>query len=245
MVDIMQHAVRFAANLRKQSYLKISYKKKYAFVGVGSHSIDNLYPVINYLRVPIQCIVTKSKDNALAIGKNWSGLVGSNDLDAVINDIDAFFICARAKDHFEILKSVLQAGKDAFIEKPPCQNLEQLQQLVAIQKSTGAECVVGLQKRYAPGILKLKRDLKRVLSYNYRFLVGAYPEGNSLSELFIHSLDLVVYLFGETNITSAQFTDSRRSMLLHLSHKGGVSKGGLHGSYGVSKFWRSNIRLCK
>ena len=41
-----------------------SYSHQYAFVGVGGHSLDNLYPVIDYLGVPLKYIHSRTVSNA-------------------------------------------------------------------------------------------------------------------------------------------------------------------------------------
>lgn len=41
-------------NVRSVRRLSESFLNEYAFVGVGSHSVDNLYPVLDYLGVPLK-----------------------------------------------------------------------------------------------------------------------------------------------------------------------------------------------
>ena len=49
-------------SIRKQSYLKTlgNYRFKYAFAGVGHHSISNLYPCLESLRVPLSLIYSRA-----------------------------------------------------------------------------------------------------------------------------------------------------------------------------------------
>lgn len=49
------------------------------------------------------------------------------------------------------------------------------------------------------------------------YLTGAYPEGNALLDLYIHSLDLACYLFGEAEIIACQKV-APSSFLLMLKH---------------------------
>ena len=37
---------------RTEQYLAQIYQYQYAFVGMGQHSLSNLYPVIRYLQIP-------------------------------------------------------------------------------------------------------------------------------------------------------------------------------------------------
>ncbi len=221
----MDKIIERVKNLKKAAYLNKSYTGIYAFVGIGGHSINNLYPVLNYLRVPLKYIVTKSEKNASSISKNFNGIIGTNDLDKVLNDeeVKGIFICTSPKSHFSLVKKSLLHNKHVFVEKPPCTTSQELNELVSVQEKTNKTCLVGLQKRYAPAVSILKKQLgKSVISYNYRFVTGSYPEGDSLFDLFIHPLDLAYYLFGDYTVASVQHCRDGKdlSVYLHLSHNG-------------------------
>ena len=60
-------------------------------------------------------------------------------------------------------------------------------------------------------------------SYHYRFLTGAYPEGDALTDLFIHPLDLVSFLFGEAKVRNftqtGKNTRGEVTLFLVLEHR--------------------------
>jgi len=221
----MDRLIKRIKNYRKRSYIGTSYKYQYAFVGIGNHSINNLYPVINYLRVNLKYIVTHSERNAKLIDKNYPHTEGTNDLQKVLDDeqIMGVFLCANTKSHFELVKRVLKVDKNVFVEKPPCSTYEELQELIECEKSSKGKCFVGLQKPYAPVNMELKKKTKRKCHYNYRFVTGAYPEGDPFLELFIHPLSLVSYLFGYTKLKYIATNKSKTGItaFLHLQHKNG------------------------
>ena len=39
---------------RTEHYITHTYQCQYAFVGMGQHSLSNLYPVIRYLQIPVK-----------------------------------------------------------------------------------------------------------------------------------------------------------------------------------------------
>lgn len=219
---MMKKVIQRLKNLRKQQYLQLNYEGKYAFVGIGSHSLHNLYPVLSYLRVDLKYLVTRSAKNAATIQQNFSNVIATTDLDRVLTDEEVIgvFICADPKAHFGLAKRVLLAGKNVFIEKPPCANEEELQELIALEKQTTATCVVGMQKRYAPVNQILKKKARQVINYNYQFLTGLYPEGDAFLDIFIHPIDLVQHLFGTGKIRSAlkRKTKHAYTCLIHLEH---------------------------
>lgn len=233
----MDKLIDYLKKVRKRSYLSASCKSQYAFVGIGSHSINNLYPVINYLRANLKYIVTQSAKNAELINKNFSQSEGTNDLKKVLDDkdINGVFVCSNPKSHFELIKQILSANKNIFVEKPPCLNLQELRELIEVEKSSKGTCFVGLQKHYAPVNIELKKKIKGKCYYNYRFVTGAYPEGEPFLDLFIHPLALVSFLFGQTELKYVANNKSKDSTttFLHLQHANG-SNGIIELSTGYS-----------
>ena len=150
------------------------------------------------------------------------GVKATTSLDEILKDenVKGVFVAATPTSHFSIATQVLQSGKSLFIEKPPCQTLEQLDTLIDLQQIHCSPVVlVGLQKRYAPVVhlLKKRLDKEHLVNYDLHYLTGAYPEGNALLDLYIHPLDLVVYLFGMPEIIACRkvYDNSYIIMLQH------------------------------
>lgn len=203
---------------RTNAFLSRTYDRKYAFVGMGQHSLTNLYPVLHYLGVPLKYICVTNAEKAALISRKYPGTEGTTDLDRVLSDpeVAAVFVAASPTAHFRLAQQVTAAGKALFIEKPPCTTLEQLQTLNG-QRSM---VLVGLQKRYAPAVQMLKKRLSNEsgsATYDLHYCTGAYPEGDALSDLFIHPLDLVCHLFGPATVMAARRTATQSYMLM-LEH---------------------------
>lgn len=208
--------------VRKRALLKSNqFKHKYAFVGVGQHSLSNLYPVIDYLGVPLKYIFSRTKENAELHAKKHNAK-GTDDLEQILNDpeVKGVFVCSHPKAHFELSKQILTAGKQLFVEKPPCLELSELDELIKIQNSNIVQ--VGLQKRYASVYSTLKQKIKSPQHYSLRFCTGAYPEGDEWMDLFIHPLDLVIYLFGKVSKHQVTQSQNGQTNLLTFEHSNGV-----------------------
>ena len=97
--------------LRSEAYLKETYEGAYAFVGMGQHSLSNLYPVIHYLQIPLKYICVTSEDKAALIGRKFRGVIGTTDLDAILADpeIKGVFVAASPKAHYAIAQKVLHS----------------------------------------------------------------------------------------------------------------------------------------
>lgn len=212
-------------HLRSKRLLQQSGTKKYAFVGIGSHSTSNLYPVLNYLHVPLKRICCRSADKKPLIESAFPGVMATMSLHNITSDdeISGVFVCVSPKAHFSIAHEIIKSGKSLFIEKPPCQSQAELARLIAARKASGLPLVaVGLQKRCAPAMQILKKELAKCgnhpVTYNMKYLTGAYPEGDALHDLYIHPLDCVTFLFGTAEVKCLECVNGHTLMLI-LKHQ--------------------------
>ena len=208
--------------LRAEHFLAQTYQYSYAFVGMGQHSLTNLYPVLHYLGVPLKYVCVTSERKARLIERKYPYLTATTSHDDILNDEDikGVFVSASPSAHFSIASSILKSGKSLFIEKPPCQSLAELDSLINLQRLHGSPmAMVGLQQRHAPAVQLLKERLNKehLVSYDLHYLTGAYPEGGAILDLYIHPLDLVVYLFGKPEIIACRQV-APASYILMLRH---------------------------
>ena len=221
---MIQQLINRYKRMRTQRYLNETYRCQYAFIGLGQHSLTNLYPVLHYLQVPLKYICVTSERKARLIERKFQGIIATTRLDDILNDesVKGVLVAAAPNAHFSIASQVLQSGKSLFIEKPPCQSVAQLMELIAMQRASGSPvAMVGLQQRYAPAVQILNKRLKgerHLLNYDLHYLTGAYPEGDALYDLYIHPLDLATWLFGKAEVVSYLEIDER-SYILMLRHQ--------------------------
>ena len=207
--------------IRTERFLAQSYQYPYAFVGMGQHSLTNLYPVLHYLGVPLKYICVTSERKVRMIEQKYR-VKTTTSLAKIMNDdeVKGIFVSASPSAHFSIASEILKSGKSLFIEKPPCQTLAELDKLIDLQRLYGSPVVmVGLQKRYAPTVQILRKRLanEHLVNYDFHYLTGAYPEGDTVLDLFIHPLDLICHLFGKAEILACQHV-AKHSYILMLRH---------------------------
>jgi virulence factor len=224
MKILVQQIIDRYKAINKQHYLNnpSRYRHSYAFVGAGNHSIANLYPCIQYLGVPVKFINTRTADSGLKMARRFQDCQATTDLNTIIEDksITGVFVCVHPSQHFPIVKRLLEHGKSVFVEKPPCLRLEQLKELIEI-KNKGI-CVVGLQKRFSVVNHHLRKRVKHTLSYHYRYLTGQYPEGDPVTDLFIHPIDNAIDLFGPVSSMQVSKNSAVTDFHLMLNHEKGV-----------------------
>lgn len=216
---------------RNKKMLQSSYSAKYAFVGVGSHAMQNLYPILQYIGIQLKYICCKSKDKLAPIERRF-GVIATTSLDVILNDneVKGVFVCTSPQLHYDICLRVIASGKYLFVEKPPCRSLAQLESLVTADEQQ--KTMVGMQKRYSPLIETLKRRLHKneVLSYTMTYQTGGYPEGEQITDLFIHPVDLVIYLFGNVEKVLLQRVYQKRTITVQAL----LSHGSVKGFIGLS-----------
>ena len=83
----------------------------------------------------------------------------TTDLDAVMNDdnIKLVYITSSNSTHVPMAIRAMRAGKAVMTEKPSGINYEQIEELLRVQKETGAFLQVGLECRYSWAYLEAKK----------------------------------------------------------------------------------------
>lgn len=221
MNSAINYVIQRWRSQRNRKMLQSPYSANYAFVGIGSHALQNLYPALQYLGINLKYICCKTPDKLPLIERRF-GVNATTSLDTLLNDdeVKGVFVCASPQSHYDLCTRAIESGKYIFVEKPPCQTMAQLENLITIDERQAV--MVGMQKRYSPLIMSLKRRLSKTapISYSMAYLTGAYPEGNPFTDLFIHPVDLALHLFGAAQLRAVQRTDlhGTTSVQIMLSH---------------------------
>jgi virulence factor len=226
IVDKLIHTYK---TRKKRSFLQqplYHSRRQYAFIGVGMHSLANLYPILHYFQVPLKYIYTDNSGAAEELASKFPGATATHRLEDILQDpeVAGVFVCAAPASHFSITRQLLQAGKNVFVEKPPCHSLSELTTLIGLTHSTkgGATltCMPGLQKRFGAVNRLLKDKVRTATHYHYTYGMGPYPEGDPIYELFIHPIDNCIQLFGPAKVSLIKniHADRGSSFILVLEH---------------------------
>ncbi len=213
--------------LRKKEYFRnemFQVQKKYACIGIGMHSLTNIFPVLKHYNIPVKVICTKKTNWSREAALIFPNAVFTCNLEDILNDkeIIGVFVSTNPSEHFGILQLLLQAGKQVFIEKPPCNSGTELDVLIATNPS--AVCKIGFQRRHWPANEILLKKIGKASSYIYKFYFGPYPNGNVFNELFIHALDYCQFLFGDGAIINSTRQKNQQGVTIQiqLKHEGGT-----------------------
>ena len=202
---------------RNRRMIVSPYESCYAFVGVGSHALQNLYPVIQYLGIKLKYICCRHADKIPDIERKF-GVTATTSLDTVLDDesIRGVFVCVSPEAHYGIVSRAVRSGKYVFVEKPPCRSLQELYSL--IEDDPEGKVMVGMQKRFSPFTRDLMRRLRseKPRNYSLSYHTGAYPEGNPVTDLFIHPIDLCLFLLGKAEIKGCLRQDAKSDTTIQM-----------------------------
>lgn len=220
---------------RSRNMLQTPYSGLYAFVGAGNHALQNLFPVLQYLGIRLKYICCKSSGKLPLIERRF-GVTATTSLEAVLEDkeVKGVFVCTTPTSHYDITRQIIESGKYLFVEKPPCLTSAQLETLIS--EDLQQKVMVGMQKRDSPLIKTLKARLPKdgLISYTMLYRTGAYPEGNPVTDLFIHPVDLALHLFGKAEITAVQRIARNGAMTVQLLLSHAEVKGFIESSTAYS-----------
>lgn len=246
MNNYLDNLIQRFRSVRNRRLLQAQYSGQYAFVGVGSHAMQNLYPVLQYLGINLKYICCKNPDKIPLIERRFS-VTATTSLDTILNDNDikGIFVCTSPSSHYHICSRIIESGKYIFVEKPPCTSLAQLEAMIAADSNH--KVMVGMQKRYSPYINILEKRLSKCnpISYTLSYHTGAYPEGDAVTDLYIHPIHTALHLFGNAEISGLQRVDKdgANTIQLLLSHgnvKGFVELSTAHSWSGPEESLRIN-----
>jgi UDP-2-acetamido-3-amino-2,3-dideoxy-glucuronate N-acetyltransferase len=135
----------------------------------------------------------------------YKGVETTADLERVLADprVHAVAVAVPAEHHYAVAKKVMQAGKDAFVEKPLALEVPQAQELVEMAEREQRVLMVGHILEYHPAVRKLKEfvdagELGEIhYVYSNRLNLGKVrKEENILWSFAPHDISVILLLTG-------------------------------------------------
>ena len=132
-----------------------------ALVGAGHWGI-NLARNFNALGV-LHTLCDANPRTLATYGPEYSAVTKELDFSSVVKNpaIKKIAIAAPAVLHYQLAKTCLEAGKDVYVEKPLCLDLEQGAELVRLAEAKGLILMVGHLLQYHPCIEHLRLMVRR------------------------------------------------------------------------------------
>ena len=126
---------------------------------------------------------------------------------ASAQDVQGVVVSASAVSHYPIAKTLLEAGKDVYVEKPLALQVDHAEELVALAERHNRILMVGHLLLFHPAVRYLKTMVERgelgdlYYLYSQRVNLGKVrKDENALWSFAPHDLSVILHLLGEEPI---------------------------------------------
>ena len=141
-------------------------------------------------------IYDKDTEKAKAVGEEFNVKVFEN-LDDLLNDVDAVSIVATTSAHYELVKAAFAKSKHVFVEKPITSAIEEAEEIVKISKERNLKLQVGHIERFNPALVSLDKYKLDPMFIQTDRLAQFNPRGTDVAvvlDLMIHDIDIILSL---------------------------------------------------
>jgi predicted dehydrogenase len=150
------------------------------FIGAGNYASSMLLPHLVTLEgARLAHVATTRSLSAVNAQRKFGFTTGSTTANAVLEDssLDAIFIVTRHQTHADLVCRALETGKAVFVEKPLALTHDEVGRIIdTIEKTGNDRLMVGFNRRFAPLLVKMKKDFGTDSSSSVtRYLVNAGP----------------------------------------------------------------------
>lgn len=125
------------------------------------------------------------------------GIRRFQDLEQLIDEVDAIDIVTPTQYHFPVCEAALRKSKHVFVEKPMVNDMEEARAILKLVGEAKVKFQVGHVERFNPALLALgDRKLEPMFIEVHR-LAQFNPRGTEVSvilDLMIHDIDIVLHL---------------------------------------------------
>lgn len=177
-------------------------------------------------------------------------------------DIDLIAISTQHNSHKKFVVEALKAGKHVYVEKPLCLTGSELKEIEETYRKAGGELFVGLNRRHAPLIEEIKRDLKTdeiPAVYSYIANAGYIPPehwtqdeskgGGRIIGEAVHFIDTIQYLDGsameelKVSYCANPAYPKKDNAVISIRFKSGAVGTIIYTSMGSKKYPKEQLRV--
>lgn len=234
-------------------------------IGAGNFARNTLLPIMQKTKLyKFKGLATTGGPTAAQAQKVFGFEYVSNNYEDLLSDsnIDLIAISTQHNTHAKFIIEALKAGKHVYCEKPMCLTLEELDKIKATYDNSEGELFIGLNRRHAPLIKKIKKDLstdKIPAVYDYIANAGYIPDnhwtqdekigGGRIIGEAIHFIDVIQYLDGsdltniKLNFVSNESYSCKDNAMISLNFSSGAVANITYTSMGSKKYPKEQMRI--
>jgi UDP-2-acetamido-3-amino-2,3-dideoxy-glucuronate N-acetyltransferase len=202
-------------------------EQKIAVIGYGMWG-RNI--VRNFYNLNVLDIVCDLDDESLKIvQEQFPGVKVTKDFNDIINDktITGVAVVTPSHTHFRMVKAMLEAGKNVYVEKPISTVAEEARVLTELAEEKGLVLMVGHLLLYHPAVNRLKMLIEEgvlgelVYAQSDRLNVNYHKNDRSVMwDLALHDVSMIAYATGKNpvRVISAVGCSSDRNEIMDITH---------------------------
>ena len=194
------------------------------FVGCGTHSTNNLYPMLKYSRCRLQAVCDLRRDLAEFNARVFGGKAVYTSVDEMLEReaLDGVMVGGPPSMHYEVGLKVLRRGIPLFVEKPPAETLAQAEEMVRAARQHGTFVMTGFMKRWGLAYRKVRQLAEQgqfvPACGTFRYLHWPMRDLKwILLGMSIHPIDLAISYFGDVAAVTSVTHESEKAISLGLT----------------------------
>jgi virulence factor len=182
-----------------------------AIIGLGDIARKAYLPVLGARQDLDLILSSRSPDSIRQIQAQYRIAHGERDLEVVLKSRpQAAFVLTPSDTHFVIVKRLLEAGIDVFVEKPATLHSNETRELAEVADRRERVLMVGFNRRFAP----LHRQARELLGdtpvslglFEKHRANASHPSlGHQFIDDTIHQIDMLRYFCGEGKVVSTTY----------------------------------------
>lgn len=218
--------------------------QKIAVVGFGMWGKNIVRNFYNLNVLDIVCDLDEEVHKV--IQEQFPGVKVTKDFNDIINDdtITGVAIVTPSHTHFKLVKAMLEAGKNVYVEKPISTVAEEAKVLTELAEEKGLVLMVGHLLLYHPAVNRLRMLIEEgvlgelVYAQSDRLNVNYHKNDRSVMwDLAPHDVSMIAYVTGKdpVKVISAVGCSSDRNEIMDITHLTIEFEGGMIGQ--ISDSW--------
>ncbi len=179
-----------------------------AFIGAGSYAQGQLLPNMpdGIRRVGV---MTNSGATSKRVAERFHFEMCTSNEDDIMNndDVNTLFIATRHDSHAKYVIDGLRGGKNVYVEKPLCLNIEELNEIEKLCVEKHGSVMVGFNRRFSPHAAAVKKVVgSGKMAMIYRCNAGVIPSDTWIQDIKVgggriigeacHFIDFMTFICG-------------------------------------------------
>lgn len=202
-------------------------QQRIAVIGCGVWGRNIVRNFYNLNVLEIVCDLDES--NLEKVREQYPGVKTTNDFNEIINnpEITSVAVVTPSHTHFKVVKAMLEAGKNVYVEKPISTVAQEAKDLTELAHEKGLVLMVGHLLLYHPSVNRLKMLVEEgvlgdiVYAQSDRLNVNFFKNDRSVMwDLAPHDVSMMSYVTGKepVRIISAVGCSSERNDIMDITH---------------------------